>query len=70
MTHHYELVKFNDDESTTCVKKITAEPKDAKQEAKKYAEENPGIYSLRKVETTAFYFTEKEIDKKNKDVIK
>ena len=39
---------------------ISAEPKFAKQAAKEYAERNPGIYRLCKIEDVAYYFTEKE----------
>lgn len=63
MTHTYELRKFNDDDSTTTVLKLTAEPKYAKERAKDYANRHPGLYSLQKIETTAMYFTEKRIDK-------
>lgn len=63
MTHTYELRKFNDDDSTTTVLKITAEPKYAKERAKDYANRHPGLYSLQKISTIAMYFTEKELDK-------
>ena len=59
MTHTYELRKFEDDGSMTTVKKIAAEPKYAKQMAKKYAQQVPGIYSLYRIETVANFFTEK-----------
>lgn len=60
MTHTYELRKFNEDGSTTTVKRITAEPKYAKQMAKEYAEQNRGIYSLNRIETVANFFTERD----------
>lgn len=63
MTHTYELRKFNDDGSITTVLKLSAEPKYAKERAKAYANRNPGLYSLEKIEKTAMYFTEKELDK-------
>lgn len=58
MKHTYELRKFNSDESITTVLKITDEPKYAKQRAKEYANRNPGLYTLCKIEKTAQYFTE------------
>lgn len=60
MTHTYELRKFNDDGSITTVLKLSAEPKYAKERAKAYANRNPGLYSLEKIEKAAMYFTEKE----------
>lgn len=60
MTHIYELRKFEDDGSINTVLKISAEPKDAKREAKSYTEQIPGLYSLYKIEKTAMFFTEKE----------
>lgn len=60
MTHYYEIRKFEDDGKITIVKKLSAEPKFAKQTAKEYAEKNPGIYRLCKIENVADYFTEKE----------
>lgn len=60
MTHYYELRSFEDDGTIKTVLKISAEPKQAKQRAKAYAERNPGLYSLEKVEKVATYFTEKE----------
>lgn len=63
MTHIYELRKFEDDGSINTVLKISGEPKDAKREAKSYAEQIPGLYSLYKVEKVALFFTEKEVDK-------
>lgn len=60
MTHSYEVRRFNDDGSMTTVLKIAAEPKYAKQRAKDYANRNPGLYSLYKIEEVALYFTEKE----------
>lgn len=60
MLHRYEMRKFEDDGKVTVVKKISAEPKVAKQVAKNYAKRNPGIYRLCKIEDVEYYFTEKE----------
>ena len=60
MTHSYELRKFEDDGSINTVLKMSAEPKDAKREAKSYAEQIPGLYSLYKIEKTAMFFTEEK----------
>lgn len=62
MKHNYELKRLNNDGNTTTVLKIIAEPKCAKERAKNYANQNPGLYWLEKTETVAMYFTEKEID--------
>ena len=59
MKHYYELRRLEEDGTITIVKKLSAEPKFAKQEAKEYAKRNPGLYSLYKIETVASYFTEK-----------
>ena len=58
MTHNYELRKFEDDGSMKTVFKIVAEPKNAKHEAKEYANRHPGLYTLLKVEKVEMYFTE------------
>ena len=63
MKHTYELRRLNDDDSITTVLKFETEPKYAKERAKNYANQHPGLYSLQKIETVATYFTEKEIDK-------
>lgn len=63
MKHTYELRRFNDDDSVTTVLKLEAEPKYAKERAKNYANQHPGLYSLQKINTVAMYFTEKELDK-------
>lgn len=63
MKHTYELRRLNNDNSITTVLKLEAEPKYAKEKAKDYANQNPGIYSLQKIETTAMYFTERKVDK-------
>ena len=63
MSHTYELRRFNDDGSTTTVLNVTAEPKYAKERAKNYANQHPGLYSLQRIDTVAMYFTEEEIDK-------
>lgn len=60
MKHKYELRAWNDDDTTTTVLKMNAEPKDAKQRANSYATEHPGIYSLHKIEEVKIYFTAKE----------
>ena len=60
MTHRYELRRWNDNDTITTVLKMNEEPKDAKQRAKRYANEHKGIYSLCKVEEVQIYFTEKE----------
>lgn len=60
MTHHYEIRKLEDDGKITTVRKISAEPKVAKQTAKNYAKRNPGVYCLYKIETVTYYFTKEE----------
>lgn len=60
MTHMYELRSFEDDGTMKTVLKLSAEPKYAKQRAKDYANRNPGMYSLERVEEVAIYFTEKK----------
>lgn len=62
MTHTYELRKLCNDGSTKTVLEIEAEPKCAKEKAKNYAFQNPGLYTLKKIETITIYFTEKELD--------
>lgn len=59
MKHTYELRKLENDDSTTTVMILTEEPKTAKRKAADYANKNPGLYSLRKVELVETYFTEK-----------
>lgn len=61
MKHNYELRALNSDATTTTVLRMTEEPGDAKKRAKAYAEENPGLYSLKRIETVEVYFT--EVDK-------
>lgn len=63
MKHTYELRKLNEDDSVTTVLKLKAEPKYAKERAKDYANRNPGLYSLQKIDDIAMYFTEKGVDK-------
>lgn len=63
MYHTYELRRFNNDDSMTTVLQFATEPKYAKERAKNYANQHPGIYSLKKIDTIATYFTEKELDK-------
>lgn len=60
MKHTYELRKLENDDSMNTVLILNEEPKDAKQKAADYANKNPGLYSLRKVETVSMYFTEKK----------
>lgn len=60
MTHIYELRKFEKDGSINTVMKLSGEPKDAKREAKSYAKQIPGLYSLYEIEKKAMFFTEKE----------
>lgn len=60
MKHTYELRKLENDNSVNTVLILNEEPKYAKQKAADYANKNPGLYSLRKVESVAMYFTEKE----------
>ena len=62
MKHTYELRRLNDDDSITTVLKLEAEPKYAKERAKNYANQQPGIYLLQKIDTVRGYFTEKELD--------
>lgn len=62
MKHEYELKRLNKDGSVTTVLELTDEPKYAKEKTKKYAEQNPGLYWLKRTETVTIYFTEKEID--------
>lgn len=63
MMHKYELRRLNKDGSVTTVFKLTAEPKPAKEKAKNYANQYPGLYWLERTETVVMYFTEKELDK-------
>ena len=60
MKHTYELRRFNDDNSITPVLRLETEPKYAKEKAKDYANQHPGLYTLQKIDTIAMYFTEKE----------
>lgn len=61
MKHNYELRELNSDATTTIVLRMTEEPRDAKKRAKAYTEANPGLYSLKRIETVEVYFT--EVDK-------
>ena len=63
MKHTYELRRLNDDDSIKTVLKLEAEPKYAKERAKNYANQHPGIYLLQKIDTVVGYFTEKELDR-------
>ena len=60
MTHTYELRSWNDGGSMTTVLKLITEPKYAKERAKDYANQHPGLYSLEKIEEVAIYLTKKE----------
>lgn len=62
MKHTYELRELTNDGSTKTVLEIEAEPKCAKERAKNYASQHPGIYTLKKIDTITIYFTEKELD--------
>lgn len=59
MKHVYEIRKIEDDGSIKTIEKFVSEPKDAKKEAKSYAERHPGLYTLYRIETVRAYFTEK-----------
>lgn len=60
MKHTYEIRKLEDNGSVRTIEKFIAEPKEAKQKSKKYAERHPGLYTLYRIETVEIYFTEKE----------
>lgn len=60
MLHFYEIRELNKDLETKIIRQFTADPKTAKQEFKKYTEENPGIYSLYQIHRVAAHFTVKE----------
>lgn len=62
MKHNYELRELNSNANTTIVLRMTEEPMDAKKRAKAYAEKNPGLYSLKRIETVEVYFTEVDKD--------
>lgn len=59
MKHTYELRKLENDDSVTAVLTLQEEPGSAKRKAEEYANEHPGLYSLRRVEIVKTYFTEK-----------
>lgn len=63
MKHTYELRKLNDNGSVTTVLELEEEPKCAKEKAKDYAVQHPGLYTLKRVDTITIYFTEKELDR-------
>lgn len=63
MKHMYEIRKLEKDGKITIIGQLTEEPKLAKRTFKKYAEENPGIYSLYQIHRVGACFTEKELDK-------
>lgn len=63
MKHTYELRRLNDDGSVKTVLEIEEEPKCAKERAKDYAFQHPGLYTLKRVDTITIYFTEKELDR-------
>lgn len=60
MLHFYEIRELDSNGRTHIIKQFTEEPKEAKKELKRYAEENPGIYSLYQIHHVAAYFTVKE----------
>lgn len=60
MKHTYELRRVNNDDSMTTVLKLKAEPKYAKERAKDYTNQHPGLYWLQKIDTITMYYTEKE----------
>lgn len=60
MLHFYEIRELDSNGRTHIVKQFTEEPKEAKQELKKYAKENPGIYSLYQIHRVAACITTKE----------
>lgn len=60
MLHAYEIRKLNNSGETHIVRWFTEEPKNAKKELKKFAKENPGIYSLYQVKQVTSCFTVKE----------
>lgn len=62
MKHTYELRKLNNNGSVTTVLEIEEEPKRAKEKAKDYAIQHPGLYTLKRTDTITIYFTEKELD--------
>ena len=59
MLHAYEIRRINNNGETHIISWFTAEPKIAKQNFKKFAEENPGAYSLYQVQRVASRFTVK-----------
>ena len=63
MMHDYELRVINSDGSAKTVLKLAAEPKYAKEKAKDYANQHPGLYTLQRIEMVAAYCTEEEINK-------
>lgn len=63
MKHTYELRRLNNDGNTETVLELEEEPKHAKERAKNYAYQHPGLYTLKKIDTITIYFTEKELDR-------
>ena len=63
MKHTYELKRLNNKDGITTVLKLETEPKYAKEKAKDYTNQHPGIYLLQRIDTVAGYFTKKELDK-------
>lgn len=62
MKHAYELKKLKENGSFETVMEIIEEPKEARRKAKEYAEREPGLYSLKRVEEITVLFTEKRLD--------
>lgn len=60
MLHSYEIKRFDNDGTTHIVDWFVEKPKVAKQKLKRYAEENPGIYSLYQIKRVASCFTVKK----------
>ena len=60
MLHSYEIRRLERNGDVTIIRQLTAEPSFVKKEFKRYAKENPGIYSLYQIRRVANYFTVKE----------
>lgn len=60
MSHSYEIRRFDNNGDTYIVDWFKEKPKVAKKKLKRYAKENPGIYSLYQVQRVASCFTIKE----------
>lgn len=60
MKHKYEVRKLESDGKVNTIEEFIKEPKDARREARAYAERHPGLYTLYRVDTIEIYFTEKK----------